>query len=602
MELRRTEKELEHLSVAWRDLRRKRPRCSGGGGAAGSSPSESADEALSARMPPWAELRSRVRDEDIFPPEEGDGEGDAGGDEGSGGGSTLGESVPSDGGEPSRSAASQAEEEAGGYSEFGMCLAPGANGASTKSEVEGEAAKENGSDQGRGSVWERYAAKSAGAKAKANAPEPAGAEAPRAPDADDEGKDMTVEDAPAEDVLAGLESLRDRFAALGPKIDKFLAKLNDRDPVTKKPRYGEKTMSRVKEAVRVYKALEWGVAIVSDDADANPSVITSLRLQIQQHTEQLNAREEAQQSQQQLEEERIARETLLAEQRANEQRLSEERKKREEEEELARQAEEARRHRLDEERRALEAERAADRELLASVPTLGAEGVREQIGRMREALKDDKAALDVALGSLYTLFEQIVRRPEEANFLASAFHSLHPAGRGVSKKRKEDVPCRRAEEQAAPFGRKEETGRGGGAGPSGRGGARQRRLDEERRAVEAERAANGELLASVPVVGAEGIRKQIGRMRKALKDDKAALDVGLGLLFEQIVRCPEEANFPRVWRDNPQFVEDIGPEKLDGVPCFLSREPHIETDMDGWSEWFDRLKKTLEVVEEEMLK
>ena len=109
-------------------------------------------------------------------------------------------------------------------------------------------------------------------------------------------------------------------------------------------------------------------------------------------------------------------------------------------------------------------------------------------------------------------------------------------------------------------------------------------------------------------------------MREALKDDRAALDVAIGslyTLFEQIVRKPEETNYRRVRRDHPKFMEDIGQHvggrevliaagfklvTLDGVPSFLSKEPHIESDMDGWSNWFDALKKTLEVIEEEMLK
>ena len=50
------------------------------------------------------------------------------------------------------------------------------------------------------------------------------------------------------------------------------------------------------------------------------------------------------------------------------------------------------------------------------VPTLGVDGMSEQIDCMREALKNDKAILYVALGSLYTLFEKIVQKPEEVNF------------------------------------------------------------------------------------------------------------------------------------------------------------------------------------------
>ncbi len=69
-----------------------------------------------------------------------------------------------------------------------------------------------------------------------------------------------------------------------------------------------------------------------------------------------------------------------------------------EEQELAWRAEEARMRHLEEEQAAVDAERRADQELLAMVPLLGAVGVREQIDRMREALKNDRAVLDVALG------------------------------------------------------------------------------------------------------------------------------------------------------------------------------------------------------------
>ena len=238
-------------------------------------------------------------------------------------------------------------------------------------------------------------------------------------------------------------------------------------------------MPRVKDAIRNYKALEFGMAIVF-------TVVSSLRIQIQKHTEQINAKIQTQQSMEQLEAERLAKEK----EHITQQRLLEEQKKREEEQELARRAEEARLRRIGEEQRVLDAERRADEELLALVPTLGIAGVREQIDRMRQALVDDRAALDVALGSLFTLFEQIVRKPEEINFR-------------------------------------------------------------------------------------------------------------------------------RVRRDHQKFVADIGQhvggrevliaagfklEKLDGVPCFFSKEPHIESDMDGWSDWFDTLKKTLAVLEEEMMK
>ena len=61
---------------------------------------------------------------------------------------------------------------------------------------------------------------------------------------------------------------------------------------------------------------------------------------------------------------------------------------------------------LKEEQALMEAERRADSKLLALVPVLGVDGVREQIGHMREALRDDRE-------SLYILFEQIIRKPDE---------------------------------------------------------------------------------------------------------------------------------------------------------------------------------------------
>lgn len=249
-------------------------------------------------------------------------------------------------------------------------------------------------------------------------------------------------------------------------------------------------MLRVKDVVQTYKALEQGVAIVFHGTDESPSIVSSLRHQIRRDVERRNARLKFQESKKQLETEILAKEKILAEEKAKQQHLIEEEKKRTEEEQIARLAEEIRARRIEEEQQALDAERQADQELIASVPTKGADGVRDQICRMRETLKDEKAVLDIALGSLYTLFEQIVRKPEEINFR-------------------------------------------------------------------------------------------------------------------------------RVRRDHPKFVEDIGRhvggrevliaagfklEKIDGVPCFFSKEPHLESDMDGWSDWFDALKKTLAVIEDEMLK
>ena len=169
--------------------------------------------------------------------------------------------------------------------------------------------------------------------------------------------------------------------------------VNQRDPVTGKPRYGEKTINRVKNVIRTYKALELGVSIAFQDTNSSKGeyssnitdtacIVSILRSQVQQHNEQIRAQTQAFQSNQQLESDRLSKERLLAEERAKEQRLLDEQLKREQEKELAQRAQEARRRRVEEEQRALEAECESDRELMALVPIKGAEGVRMQIGRM----------------------------------------------------------------------------------------------------------------------------------------------------------------------------------------------------------------------------
>ncbi len=147
--------------------------------------------------------------------------------------------------------------------------------------------------------------------------------------------------------------------------------------------------------------------------------------------------------------------------------------------------------------------------------------------------------------------------------------------------------------------------------------ARRERIQNELRAAEMEREAERAFLDSI-VVGVEGVKQQLQRMRKSCskKDLDIALDA-LYTLFSQIQSKPEEPKFRRVRRDHPKFKEDIGRHdggkeiliaagftyvELDGIKCFFSKEPDLASDMDGWSEWFDLIKGTVAVIEEEMMK
>uniref|UniRef100_A0A7S1Y1F1 PUB domain-containing protein n=1 Tax=Grammatophora oceanica TaxID=210454 RepID=A0A7S1Y1F1_9STRA len=86
----------------------------------------------------------------------------------------------------------------------------------------------------------------------------------------------------------------------------------------------------------------------------------------------------------------------------------------------------------------------------------------------------------------------------------------------------------------------------------------------------------------------------------------------LTTIFEQIVSRPENVAFRRIRRNHEQFHQDIGRHdggkelllaagfrlgEIDEVPCFISSEPNVETDLDAWTDWFDLLTATLEILQ-----
>ena len=198
MELRKVEQELDALTSEWKAIRRKRPQFN-------------SEEEL-AEMPSWSELKSAVKDDEIFPPEEQEDismkdDGDV-------------VIINNDSGTANNNNNNETDADAAdvGYSDFGMCLAPSVNDTETAK----DATEEN--NTGGSSVWERYAAKSTISSAK---PQPAKVEEETTKSiVEDKEEEMKEEDASPNDVLAGLESLQKRLVTLEPKIDKFLSKLN----------------------------------------------------------------------------------------------------------------------------------------------------------------------------------------------------------------------------------------------------------------------------------------------------------------------------------------------------------------------------------------
>jgi PUB domain len=141
--------------------------------------------------------------------------------------------------------------------------------------------------------------------------------------------------------------------------------------------------------------------------------------------------------------------------------------------------------------------------------------------------------------------------------------------------------------------------------------------DEQDAAEERRRREDREWIQSIPHRKTlRGVQEQFRRWLAALPDAQRPTSVrAMHRLFQQIVQHPEEDAFRRIRRDHAQFQNDIGqfpggPELLiaagfqlgtiDRVPCFLSMEPNVEVDFDGWSQWFDLLKGTLDLIEQEM--
>lgn len=270
-------------------------------------------------------------------------------------------------------------------------------------------------------------------------------------------------------------------------IEKFRKRLNEKDPITHQPRYGEKTQQRVQALMDLYDFLM--EHIPTTDKDPKEHGTHTLLTELQRRHEQQLSQEQQLLQEQELERQRqeeLVRQETLRLQREEEQQAQEaaERHRQQQqaaEAELRRQAEEIRQRRLAQER--------AEREWIESIPK-GIDGVQLQLSIIKEATKDDMEAQRTAISSLYTIFQQI---------------NAHP----------------------------------------------------------------------------------------------------------------EETKFRRIRRDHEKFVQDIGRHAggvefliaagfelgaIDDVPCYLSKEPNIETDMDGWAAWFDLLKGTLDVLEQEMSK
>jgi hypothetical protein len=312
---------------------------------------------------------------------------------------------------------------------------------------------------------------------------------------------MIIEELPqllASQVLATLESLRERLDAQETVIERFRQRCGEKDAVTDKPRYGEKTLVRVQALLKLYDELRGGVNVAfgiqeeedemeesTSETSKQEAMVELIRQQAQQEKEHADREERAKQEELDRQEK---------ERKADEERRLEGQRQAEEAARLELERQQTERRRLAEEereaeRRVLEEARRADREWTNSIPK-GSDGVREQLRILVESTANDLAAQKVAINALHTLFSQIAAHPEETNF--RRIRRDHP-------RFNKDIGCH-------PGGKEL-------------------------------------LIAAGFVLGA-----------------------------------------------------------IDDVPCYISKEPNLEKDMDGWSEWFDLLKAALNIIEEELIK
>jgi hypothetical protein len=233
-----------------------------------------------------------------------------------------------------------------------------------------------------------------------------------------------------QELYESLVSIRNGQIHMEPKIIKFRSRLTMKDPITNAPRYGTKTIERVESLVKTYESLRKAVEYAfepshtfktcttsgstsNDETNVKDSIIVTLEKMIKADQESKRKSEK---------EELTMKMKLQSEKEQYEKKLELELKRKEEieqvqkqkeREELARRAEEARLQRIENERRAIEAEREADRAFLSSIE-VGVEGVKKQLQVMRE--HSSQSEYNVGLRALHTIFKQISSRPEEIQF------------------------------------------------------------------------------------------------------------------------------------------------------------------------------------------
>jgi len=310
---------------------------------------------------------------------------------------------------------------------------------------------------------------------------------------DNNNKDFDVSN--IESLHASISTWKYKVLSLQEKADKFRKRLQEKDPITKATRYGEKTTLRVKNLLSNYDELVriTNTSLTANDADDHIiSIVKAIESIIQEQKIMQDKKQKEIEIKNQNELQTAQQIQSIQKQKEEEERLIQIAQKEKEELELAKRAEELREARKEEIKRIKDNERNYINSILK-----GEKGIKIQLQKLKQSITD-KVEYKIAIQSLHTVYSQIRAHPEEIKY----------------RKIRRDHPK---------------------------------------------------------------FAQDIGR-----HDGGVELFIASGFTLENIT------------------VDNGGDDEDDNeISCLFSKEPDIEHDMERWTEWFDLLKLTLELIEKE---
>jgi hypothetical protein len=216
----------------------------------------------------------------------------------------------------------------------------------------------------------------------------------------------------AVEILDSLETLTQRLDDQKALIDKFRKRLDEKDPVTEKPRYGDKTRQRVIALIHEYELLMQALQYVFGDEvergnGTGRTIVETFRGRAAEELDEMKRREQEEMALAEKREEQRQREIERARVEAELAAAERARQEFEAAQAVRREAEEAR----EAIRRQQEAAVAADRAWIESIPNRRTlEGVQTQLRLLADAGGPS------AISALQMIFSQIVSHPEEPKF------------------------------------------------------------------------------------------------------------------------------------------------------------------------------------------